>query len=211
MRIECGSCHELVDATFAVDAGSIVATCPKCDAKTRVEDRTATPPEPEPAAPAPRELCPKCGAARSDAPACATCGLAADKAAAYLATRDAAVPPLVHATWKRAVEAWADPARHDAVFRIVADTGCYAWAAAMYRDAVTLRGDDTSKQMLERIRKGAEIMMYATRTEPRRPSRLLRAVFVVVVGALVVFALYAAYLMSRGSATGDDPQSSQVR
>jgi hypothetical protein len=191
VRIECEACHELVEAKLAIDGGVATMTCPKCDAKTTIREE----PKPEPEPP-PRDVCAKCGSARTGDPNCKTCGLAADKAATYIATRDAAVPEIVKQTWKRATDDWAEQARHDAMLRIVTEHGCFAWAAAMYRDQAALRGDDMSKRQLDRVLRGAEALLYATRTDPK-PRVLLRAITIALAILLVGMVAFLVFIVSQ--------------
>jgi hypothetical protein len=105
--------------------------------------------------------------------------------------RDRGIPDAVRAAWQGAVDAWDDPARHEAVIAQVAQYSCFAWAAARYKE----RGDDAiAASQLERLRRAAEATMLATATVRRdskpSPYRATIALFIVLVlaaiGALVV-------------------------
>ena len=184
MRIECEACHELVEAKLAIDGGVATMTCPKCAAKTTIREEV----EPEAPAPPALDVCPKCGSARTDAPNCRSCGLAADKIATYTATRDAAVPDIVKQTWQRVTAEWTEQARHDAMLRVVTEHNAFPWAAAMYREQAAIRGDELSKRQLDRVLRGAEALMYATRSD-RRPRVFLKVIAIVL--AVIVLGMVA--------------------
>jgi hypothetical protein len=68
-------------------------------------------------------------------------------------------PEVVTAAWDALAAHWDDQARHDALLGLVAQHGCYAWAAAKYKE----RGDDPiAQRQLERVRKSALATMFAT-------------------------------------------------
>jgi hypothetical protein len=137
--------------------------------------------------------CPRCGASlRGGAFACAACGLAADRRAAYVDARDAAIPEPLREAWERATRAWSDPASHDEVLRLVAVHSCYAWAAARYR---TRRGDPLAARQLDRLRRAAEATLLASATarpDPAaRPYRATAGVLAILVVAILVGLIYA--------------------
>ena len=185
MRVECDSCRELVVASLAIDGDTIRATCPACSAVTTANAaRTvdSTPP------------CPKCGAMRkADATACASCGLAVEKMAAFESARDASVPEVLHDAWARVLEAWDDPARHDELMRLVAANNCYAWAAGRYRTRPT--DDPIARRQLERVRRAAEATMLASATVREKaqpmPYRATTAVLAMMIIAIVAGLFYA--------------------
>ena len=192
MRVECESCHELVAASFAVAGDAVRATCPAC-AHAMTAPLAA-------AAASPAPLCPKCGTElRAGATACAACGLAADRMAAYRDARDAAVPEVLREAWERAIQAWHEPARHDEVLQLVAAHSCYAWAAGRYRAHGS--GDIAARQ-LDRLRRAAEATLLAGAT-PRpdaaaRPYRATFGVLALLIVAIAVGLIYA--LAARESA-----------
>jgi hypothetical protein len=151
--------------------------------------------------PAERELrddCLKCGAPVRGA-ACAACGLAVDRGAAYLAARAGAdpgladeAPPAVEAAWRRAIEAWGEQARHDEVLRQVATHDAYAWAARRYR----ARGADAvAERALARLRRAAAATLLASATARAAPAatpyRAAWAVLGILVLVIVAGLLYA--------------------
>src|ERR1044072_1502859 len=108
-----------------------------------------------------RELapgCPKCSAERTDAVACARCGLLSSHMDAYRANRDVSVPARLAAAWDQATEHWHDPARHDRVVAIAAETESFAWAATRYRELATT-GDAIAVAQLARISRATEVAM----------------------------------------------------
>lgn len=169
MRVECGSCKKLSEARFEQDLdGTVVVTCATCGKPTaaplgdkRIKS-TTIPID---------KLCPKCGATRKpDAEACAACGIATSRMAAYAEERDAAVPDEVHAAWKVVQASWADPARHDELLLLVSRHNCYAWAAGRYRDKARSRPHDPiAARQLERLRRAGEATLFATASA--RPER----------------------------------------
>ena len=62
--------------------------------------------------------CPKCGAPRRDAPACASCGLLVTKMAAFVQARDEDVPASLRTAWENVEAAWDKPAAHEAVLEL---------------------------------------------------------------------------------------------
>lgn len=205
MRVECESCRELVAASFAIAGDAVRATCPACGHAMTVAGAPgaaigaaieAAPPEvaPETAPEAPG--CPKCGAALGGGTsACAVCGLAADRRAAYVDARDAAIPEPLRDAWERAIRAWSDPALHDEVLRLVAVHSCYAWAAARYR---TRRGDPVAARQLDRLRRAAEATLLASATarpdpaaRPYRAAVGVLAVLIVAIGVGLIYAMAA--------------------
>lgn len=113
---------------------------------------------------------------------------------------DEAVPDSVRAAWQHAVDGWGEPARHDALLAQVAQHGCYAWAAARYRE----RGDDPVAQArIERLRKAATATMYAT-AKPRadrrtRPYSVTIAMLIALVTVAIVGFLFALRLHKPGA------------
>jgi uncharacterized Zn finger protein (UPF0148 family) len=146
------------------------------------------------------ERCPKCGAPRSDEPSCPRCGLAADRMAAFVEERDAAVPEPVRVAWSRVSEtpdAWADAGRHDELLRQVVAHNAYAWTAARYRT----RDDKVSHQQTERLRRTAEATLLASASTRRdaenKPYRATRSVLGFLIVAIVVGVLYAMVIRDR--------------
>jgi hypothetical protein len=191
-----------VVASFAIADAAIRATCPACRHVMAVAPAHA-PASDVPDEPA-RARCPKCGAPRGASrgaeDACASCGLAVARMAAYTAARDAAVPQVVADAWRRATEAWTDTARHDELLRVVAVHDSYAWAAGRYRT----RGDDVAGRQLDRLRRAAEATLLAGATARPdvsiAPYRATRGVLMVLIVALVVGLVYAMVIRTRTTA-----------
>ncbi len=204
MRVECESCGELGEASFALDGDAIHATCPACHQVTTA--RSGPRPVVEDAAPG----CAKCGAAlRPGAAACGACGLAVARMAAYRDARDAAVAEPVRAAWQRADEAWPDDARHDELFQPAARHNAYAWTAARYRG----RGKDpVARRQLDRLRRAAEATLLAgASARPDSTTKPYRATAGVLVALLVVVAgglLYATVIKDRRTGARSHPAPS---
>lgn len=111
---------------------------------------------------------------------------------AFAKERDAAVPDALSAAWDRAVEAWAEPARHDEVMRLVAQHDAYAWAAARYR---TRAGDAIGDRQLEKVRRAAEVTMLSSASSrpdgAQKPYRALTTVMVLLIVAAIGGLMYA--------------------
>ncbi len=195
MRIECEACRQIVTADFAIDGSTLRATCPSCQV-TMTTEIGARPPEP------PAAVCPKCGTPRGAEPACPRCGLAADKVAEYAANRDAAIPELVRAGWQRVVDDWSSPASHDALLTLVTRDGCFAWAAARYREVSRARPDDPiASRELARLARAAEVALRATATaQPERESSAYAAstVILFILVAVIAIGVIVAILMQAG-------------
>jgi len=191
VRVECESCSKLGVAQLAVAGGVVRATCGACGHVTVTALAGAPPEVAEQASEA--ALCPKCGAVRrADAIACATCGLAAARMAAFLDARDATVAEPVRSAWQHATDAWTDDARHDALFQVAATHNAYAWAAGRYRS----RRDSIADRQLERLRRAAEATLLAGATvradasaRPYRATAGVLAALVIVVAAGLMYAM----------------------
>ncbi|MDB4953230.1 MAG: hypothetical protein JWO36_799 [Myxococcales bacterium] len=213
MRVECGSCHELAVATFAITGGEIVATCSACQSITRVSSNAPDAVSTAPADVSSTPLCPKCGAPRTPAAACQSCGLATDKMEAFTQARDAAVPDSVRAAWGRVEDAWTEPARHDELLRLVSQHSAYAWAAGRYRDAIRQRtGDTIGGGQLERVRRAAEAQLLATATgRPDLAKKALVRTIGVLVTLVLIVAAWLVYSIVREDAPPPRPTVRQPR
>lgn len=186
MRLECESCRQLVVASLGIDGGTVRATCPKCQ---HVMTSRVVPAELASAAP----RCPKCGAPRrGELAACASCGLAMSRMAAYTEARDAAVPSSVRDAWTRATERWSEIAAHDELLQLAATHNGYAWVAGRYR---TRGQDPVAVRQLARLRRAAEATLFAGATArsdaASRPYRAARSVLAILILAIAVGLLYA--------------------
>lgn len=170
-------------------------------------------------APAPAS-CPKCGALRRGERACPRCGLAAERMPAYAKAQDAAVPEAVAAAWERVIEAWDDAGRHDALLRLIARHGAYAWAAARYRDAKRAAPaspspfrsypdqavDAIADRQLDRMRRAAEATLHAGASaredRGRSPYRAATAVLAMLIVAIVAGLVFAAAVQGHRPAGG---------
>lgn len=185
----------MVAASFGIHGDQIRATCPTCHHVTTASAGLARRPVRE----SEHGRCPKCGAPRTAADACASCGLAVARMAGYADAREASVPDVVRDAWQHVTEAWTEPARHDELLRVVALHDSYAWAAGRYRT----RRDDLAVRQLERLRRAAEATLLATASArpdaSTAPYRATRGVLMVLIVAVVVGLVYAMVIRSRGA------------
>jgi hypothetical protein len=145
--------------------------------------------------------CPKCGAGRTDGPACRKCGLSVDRWESFASTLEA-VPDALGAAWEATLAQWSDPAAHEEVMRLVAQHDAFAWAANRYR---TKAGDPIADKQLERIRKSAEItMMSSAFARPKDPAKNpYRATVAMLVTLVLLIAAGLVYAMF--SRRGNEP------
>jgi uncharacterized Zn finger protein (UPF0148 family) len=201
VRVECESCKQLVAASFAIRDGAIEATCSACHA-------TMKPIPPATPSVAVLEVCPKCGTTRKGDVACPSCGLTADRMAAFEQTRDGNVPEAVREAWQRVLVGWDDPVPHEELFRLVTKHQSFAWAAARYRDAGRAHKTDTiAERQLDRVRRAAEVTLFVSGT-PRAdaPSAKPYRSTIAILGVLVVaIAMGLVYAMVFHTDHGDAP------
>ena len=106
---------------------------------------------------------------------------------AFAEIRDAAVPEVVLETWQRVVDGWEEPVRHDELLRLVTNHGCYAWAAARYRDAIRARkADAIGEGQLDRVRRAAEAALYLSATPKPDPTEKPYRSTIAILGVLVI-------------------------
>ncbi len=154
-----------------------------------------------------KQLCPKCDAPlRAGLDACATCGLARARMASFSAERESSVTEAVRAAWDRVLEAWTDEARHDALFRLVAERGEYTWVAARYREQARSRdGDPIAANQMDRIRRAIEATLLVSATARGKPQaspyKNLVAMFALL---LVLLGIGAFYIFMKSKTTAED-------
>jgi hypothetical protein len=166
VRIECVECRALVEPTWSLTGGELVARCPACNGESRAmlpahddaaatTDASSTGPE-----------CPKCGLRPVTGDACARCGLRVDKMASWAAT--ATVPDDLAAAWEACIAAWADATTHDRAASLALSLGEQPWLARQYRAVLRDRpGDAVAIARLERANKIAQAAVLATASTPR--------------------------------------------
>lgn len=147
-------------------------------------------------------LCPKCGTQRAPgATACATCGLAIAKMAAYVEARDARVPDSMREAWTRTTERWDDTALHDELLRLTVANDCFAWTAGRYRRR---ERDAVAEHQLERLRRTAEATLMAGAAARREaeaaPYRSATSVLGILIVVIVAGLVYATVIRDRGTA-----------
>jgi len=135
--------------------------------------------------------------------------------ATFASELDAAVPGVARTAWEHARAHWEDPAAHDELFRLVTLHGCYAWAAARYREAAGEAGDPIAAHQLDRTRRAAEAALL-TSAGPRRDkggkpfqSSMLVLVFILVL--LVVGILFARHRASQDAPPAPRAPAGKVR
>jgi hypothetical protein len=93
----------------------------------------------------------------------------------------------VSAAWQSVTDEWTDRARHDALFALVVQHQCFAWAATQYK----ARGEDPiAQEQLARLRRGATATMLAAaaarKEKTKQPYRSTMIVMLVMLAALVL-------------------------
>jgi hypothetical protein len=146
-------------------------------------------------------LCPKCGTQRAaGATACATCGLAIAKMAAYVEQMDARVPDTLREAWTRTTEHWTDPAAHDEVLRLTVAYNCFSWTAGRYRRR---ERDPICEHQLDRLRRAAEVTLLAGATARRQaettPYRSATTALGILIVMIVAGLIYATVIRDHGA------------
>lgn len=95
-------------------------------------------------------------------------------------------PDAVQNAWDAAVAQWDDPAKHTALLALVAHHGCYAWAAAKYKERA---GDAIADKQLERLRSSAVAAMMATSTKKKEETQPYRSTLIVFAALLLILVL----------------------
>jgi hypothetical protein len=112
-------------------------------------------------------------------------------------------PEAVSAAWNACEQHWDDTARHDALFALVAQHDCFAYAANRYK---TRAGDAIADRQLERIRKAAIAKMMATGSaRPDSHQKPFRATLALVVLLLVAAVAGLAYVANMHGAAPPPP------
>jgi hypothetical protein len=160
--------------------------------------------------------CPKCGTPRDDAVACPKCGLLAAKMATFSSNLDSAVPDVARTAWERALAQWEDPAAHDELLRLTTLHGCYAWAAARYRERRGEAGppfreigdarDPIAERQLERIRRAAEVALLTSGApRPERAAKDYRSAKLLLGVVIIMIIIGLAYALYREMSTSTSP------
>ena len=95
-------------------------------------------------------------------------------------------PDSVQRAWDDTVAHWDEPARHQALLGLVAQHGCYAWAAAKYKERA---GDEIAAKQLERLRSSALVAMMATGTKKTKEDQPYRSTLVLLAALLLILVL----------------------
>jgi hypothetical protein len=111
---------------------------------------------------------------------------------------DRAIPPAVCAVWERLADRWDDTARHEAFVALVAQHGCYAWAAARYRERA---GDPIAEAQLARLRSAAvdQLIPEARARRKRRRIGIIGLLGVLIGTLFAVLVIGFLYLSSCGA------------
>lgn len=186
MKAQCERCKEIVPLAFDLAEDGIRVHCGACGESYTVVARAprgntagakASPivmvPRNEPALPAHRLACPKCGIEQERAPACRACGLIFAKWRGPEALADTSVPELgdartAAALWAACEESWEDTTRHDAFVDHCQSTQAFAYGAQRYRARLAKGppGDPVAKERLGQIRARAEAALLRPITAP---------------------------------------------
>ena len=96
------------------------------------------------------------------------------------------IPDAVQNAWDAAVAQWDDPAKHTALLGLVAQHGCYAWAAGKYKERA---GDAVADKQLERLRTSAVAAMMATGAKKKDETQPYRSTLIVLAALLLILVL----------------------
>jgi len=104
-------------------------------------------------------------------------------------------PDAVVQAWDALADHWDDQPRHDALLGLVAQHGCFAWAASQYKT----RGDDPiALRQLERVRKAAIATMFTTASKKPEQERLpFKSSFIVLLIVAILTGVGLIYLQFR--------------
>jgi hypothetical protein len=211
VRIECEQCHALVDPTWSLSDGAIVARCPTCSHESRA--RVEMPP-PSSTSDAGGRECPKCGLRPVTGDACARCGLTVERMASWAASDHAS--DALAAAWEDCIAHWDDPAKHDRAASLALTSGEQPWLARQYRSVLRDRpGDAVAAARLERTGKIVQAAILATARMPppggyrRGSSMALLLVLILMVAAGLLWGLWLA--RKRETAEANQPSSTTPR
>jgi len=212
VRVECPSCHQVVNPALAINSADVGMTCPSCgkhidkDALAAGEtddDIKTTTPIPSTKA----KVCAKCGTPlREGAEACASCGLAVAKMATFAGKEDS-VPAALKAAWEGVVATWSDEAKHDALFKLVTEYGEYSWAAAKYREQARNRpGDELAAKQQEKLKRALEAQLMVSSSKKDKPGAQPYKSTVTMLGVLVILLIIGmVYLFLKSKSQQDNP------
>lgn len=222
MKVQCDLCKDIVVADFAVVSdGAIELACPSCRGKfavTATRSRRVTGQEvvsgegqrarraSMPGHHEPAMTCPKCGERQRPAPACRSCGLAADRMADFARDEGGQVSAAVEAAWQRVLGAWADPAGHEALAQLIAAENAYPWGARRYREVLRARGEDrVAADQIARLARMAEATLMASAvSRPRRDPSSYRGITIAVLLTLLILGGGLVFLLMRGGGNPGD-------
>jgi hypothetical protein len=201
VRVECPSCHQVVNPALAINSADVGMTCPSCgkhiakDALAAAEtddDLKTTTPIPSTKA----KVCAKCGTQlREGAEACPSCGLAVAKMATFSGREDT-VPAALKAAWEGVVAVWNDEAKHDALFKLVAESGEYSWAAAKYREQARARpGDPIVTKQQDKLKRALEAQLMISSSKKDKPGATPYKSTVTMLGVLIILLVVGVFYM----------------
>jgi uncharacterized Zn finger protein (UPF0148 family) len=216
VRVECPSCHAVVSPALAINSSQadVGMTCSHCG-KTIPADvlkQAETDDEVAMTTPIPTtksKVCAKCSTPlRDGAEACPSCGLVVAKMASYAET-EAQVSEPIKAAWDSVMESWDDEARHDKLFRLVAEAGEYTWAATRYREQSRTRPADsiTTKQQ-EKIKRALEATLLVSSTRKEKADATPYKGTVMLLGILIIMMVLGGvymFIKSKNTKTEDPP------
>jgi ribosomal protein L32 len=216
VKVQCDLCKDIVVADFAVVSdGVIELACPSCRGKFSVNatrSRRVTGQEvvsgegqrarraSMPAHHEPAMTCPKCGERQRPAPACRSCGLAAERMADFARDEEGEVSPAVQAGWQRVLGSWKDAAGHEGLAQLIAAENAYAWGARRYREVLRARGEDSvAAEQIARLARMAEATLMASAVgRPVRDAASYRGITIAVLLTLLILGGGLVFLLMRG-------------
>lgn len=208
LRFSCLGCGAALPGdAIAVEGARVTGRCPGCGERAehgppttaaRGDDAEHAPPIAA-ARGDDGERCPKCDAP-APGDACARCGLARERFAAFVGDDEAPASGALRRAWEQVEAAWEDDAGHAAFVERAALEGAFRDAARRYRRAGRERDDGRAEAQLDRIRRMAEAAILARpveaaasaepEPEPYRRLVVLLIALVALAGAGGVYAMW---------------------
>lgn len=98
--------------------------------------------------------------------------------------------------WDAAVADWENPVRHDTLLTLAARHEAYGWTAKQYQTRLKENaGDVVAQQQIVRLRKAAELTLYATAAQ-RAPATKTPFKATIALIMIMIFLIIAALLVT---------------
>jgi hypothetical protein len=117
------------------------------------------------------------------------------------------VDAAVTEAWDAAVADWENPVRHDTLLTVAAKHQAYGWAAKQYQARLKAdAGDTVAHQQITRLRKAAELSLYATAAQREEKTKtpfkatialIMIMIFLIIAALLVTYVLRGDKMKSR--------------